>query len=249
METKILKWSPDFPKYGTNDKDRPKYIRPKSIKPFAMIICSSRNQGKSSMIRHLYENFFESKYDIVIVFSKTLGNGFYEQFINSRLMFEKFDQQIIDNVLDKQEDIKEEKGFYYNILMIFDDMLGNDVKYSETVSDLFTMGRHKGISIIFATQNPVMCHQSWRQNTTHLIFLRAKGRGRDHIIDNFLLDLVDEDYDTGNLKAEPFLRDLIKKIFEQRYRAIVVEYDKQNIRLSETLFYYIADVHFKKRRK
>lgn len=238
----LSEWNPDFPIYKTNDKDRPIKIKPKSIKPFSMIICSTRNQGKSTIIKYLYKTYFKNKYDIVIVFSKTLNNGFYS-FVKSSTKYSKFDPNIIHKLLEIQNNQSEKTGYYYNILLIFDDMLGNDIFYSQEVSDIFTNGRHHAISIIFATQNPTCCNQSWRQNTTHLIVLRCKGRGQDHIINGFLLDIIDEEKDTSGMRADRFLRILMKKIFEERYRAIVIEYDKDDMYINQCMFYFKVPLH------
>lgn len=237
MNIGLKDWEPAFPVY--DHKDRPEHIRKKSIKPFSMILAASRNQGKSVLIRHLYEQYWEGKFDLVIVFSKTLGNGWYDQFIKHQTKFSTFDTEKLEMLNDIQQEQLEKTGYYLNILCIFDDCLGKDIMYSQELDDIFTLGRHKGISVVFATQNPTCINQTARQNTTHAIVLRLKGRGREHIIDGWLTDLVDEDEeDMKGMKPEKWLKSVMKWVFSERYRSMVIEYDKEGSSFDSCVFTY-----------
>lgn len=239
----LLEWVPDFPVYTY--KDRPQFSQPKSIKPFAMIIAASRNQGKSILFKRLYEDHFRDKMDLVIVFSSTLGNGFYDEFIESKTKYTNYDEEVIYNLFNIQESVKKQKGYYLNTLVIFDDIVGDQIKHSEAIQDLFVLGRHRNISIAFLTQSPVLCKTTWRQNCTHLFLLRCKGSGLDHIIDGFLLDLVDDE-DT-QMKPEKFLRKVLKNVFSEKYKSIVVEFDKEGNSLQNCMTTYKANPKFRKR--
>lgn len=243
----LKQWAPDFPLFDY--KNRPKGIQPKAIKPFSLIICASRNSGKSVLFRCLYEQHFEGQFDIVILFSNTLGNGFYDEFIPNKTKFHHFDEGVLTNLLEIQEKQKKTSGFYLNTLVIFDDCIGDDVKNSEVIQDLFVLGRHKAISIVFITQTPTFCKTSWRVNTTHLIVLRIKGSGLDHIIDSFLSDLIEEDDITiPGMKADKYLRYLIKQTFSEKFRALVIDYNLEGSKLTECMFTHRCDGVFKQRR-
>jgi hypothetical protein len=240
----LNEWVPDFPVYTY--KDRPQFSQPKSIKPFAMIIAASRNQGKSVLFKRLYEDHFRDKMDLVIVFSSTLGNGFYDDFIESKTKYTNYDEEVIYNLFNIQESVKKAKGYYLNTLVIFDDIVGDQIKHSEAIQDLFVLGRHRNISIAFLTQSPVLCKTTWRQNCTHLFLLRCKGSGLDHIIQGFLLDLVDDE-DSTEMKPERYLRKILKSVFSEKYKSIVVEFDKEGNSLQDCMTSYKANPKFRKR--
>ena len=242
-------WEPHFDNYKYNEK--PPSLRLRSIKPFAMLICSSRNQGKTVMLRHLYEKQFEARFDLVILFSQTIGNGFYEQFMgeHKKTFYDEFDENVLININNIQEKVRKEKGFYLNILVIFDDCVSESIKHNEEIQNLFTRGRHKGISICFITQSPTLVKSTWRQNCTHLIVLRTKGLGLDNLKTNFLLDLIDAEEIPNNIKPDKYLNQIVKKVFNEKYNALVVEYDKEGNSLNDCIFQYKADNKFKIRRK
>lgn len=241
-------WQPSFPSYRYDNK--PEFIRKKSIMPFSMIISASRNQGKSVMVRHLYEKCWESRFDLVVVFSKTLGNGFYRQFIKSKTMFDKFDNSILERLNEIQEEQRKTTGYMLNILIIFDDTIGNSTLYNEQIADLFTLGRHKAISVVYATQSPTSVSTLWRQNVTHFICLKTKGKGVQHIIDNFLLDLIDEDDCPEKERVDKFLRRLMKNVFKTDYQALVIEYEiSGKCGIKDCIHTYIASDRFRRRIK
>jgi len=241
-------WNPSFPSYTYNEK--PPFLRKKSIKPFSMILCASRNQGKSYMIRYLYENHWEKKFDLVMVFSKTLGSGFYDQFIKSKTKYSSFSPEILQKLFALQEEHKKKTSSYLNILCVFDDCLGSNIMYNQEVQDVFTLGRHLGLSVVFATQNPTCVSQTCRQNTTHLVLLRCKGRGLDNILNNFLLDLIDEDELPDHCKrVDVFLRSIIKKVFSIRYRALVIDYDKEGTTFSDCAKTFMVPEIWKPKRR
>jgi len=215
-----------------------------------MVICASRNQGKSYMIRYLYETYFEKKFDSVIIFSKTLGSGFYDQFIKSKTKYSNFSPEVLKKLFLLQEENKKKRGFYMSILLIFDDCLGLNIMYNQELQDVFTLGRHLGLSIVFASQNPTCISQTCRQNTTHLVLLRCKGRGLENIINNFLLDLIDEDELPTNCKrVDVYLRNVIKKVFSTRYRALIIEYEKEGVSFEELGRKFLVPADWKPKRR
>jgi hypothetical protein len=199
-----------------------------SPQPFSMIVCGSRNQGKSVIIRDLVENHM-GQFDIYVVFSNTLSNGWYQQFITSRLMFEEYKPEVLLHLEQAQKERLSKRKKLLNILIIFDDCISLKNKYSDVIMQLFTRGRHLGMSIVFATQTPTMCASIWRQNTTYLILLKCKGTAMEHIVNNFMIDL----FEVGDLNSETpkqlpeRIRTFLHSIFEEKYRACVVLYEQE----------------------
>lgn len=236
-------WIPIMP---TIDRKKYPQLRPRSIEPFSMIVCSSRNMGKSTFLKDfILKNKMNRKYDLILLFSKTLGNGFYEKFLDTKLVYKKFDEAILTNLDAVMEEHKATKGFYLNTLVIFDDMIGQRTLHNEALSDLYTLGRHKGASVIYLTQNPTMANVTWRQNTTHLVLLETRGRGLSHIIDGFLFDIADEDdaEADGYKNVKTWLRKQIKIIHSEPYRAMIVLFDEQGRSVKDCVRWYKADLH------
>lgn len=218
----------------------------RSLKPFSFIICSSRNQGKSVLLRDLYERHWEGNFHLVLVFSNTLGTNWYDSFIPASTKYHQYDEDILINLFKLQQEHKEKTGKYLNVLAIFDDCISEELKHSEVLQNIFILGRHLGISICFITQSPTLVKSTWRQNTTHLAILRLKGLGKEHIINNFLLDLIEEE-DTDGSKPATYASKLLRKTFEERYRALIVEYDNEGNSLRDVVSWYKANPKFKRR--
>lgn len=237
-------WVPILP---TIDRAKYPLLRPRSIEPFSMIICSSRNMGKSTLLKDLIlKNKMNQKFDFILLFSKTLGNGFYDSFLKTKLRYTSFKEEVLENLDEMIEDHKAKKGFYLNILVIFDDMIGQKTLHNERLSDLYTLGRHKGCSVIYLTQNPTYANVTWRQNTTHLILLRTRGKGLDHIVDGFLYDVADEDDIPEGEKEKnvrKWLRKQVRLIHSEDYRAMVILFEQQGISIKDCVRWYKADLH------
>lgn len=241
-------WNPSFSNF--NHTNVPPSMKSRSIKPFSMIICGSRNQGKSTVIRDIYEKYLEGKFDLVIVFSRTLSNGFYQEFLygDGIILKDDFNPDILTRVEQHQKDRVKNKQKLLNVLILLDDCVDQKIKYNEQINQLFIRGRHLAMSVIFITQSPTLVQSVWRQNTSYLICLKMKGLGLTNLKNNFLLDLVDKD-DTDGERPDIFLDRLIKQVFDTRYQCLVVEYEQEGNSLSDCCFTYTADPNFKRRRR
>lgn len=217
----------------------------KQIKPVAMIVSASRNQGKSYLIKDIITNIRNSGsgWDMYIVFSNTLENGFYQDFIPGKTKYGSYDPTVIRKLLTIQKEKLSENKRPPSVLVIFDDCVSNKMIYDEEINFLFTRGRHLNLSVIFITQSPTMVNSVWRQNTTHLFVLRSKGKSLDHILDNFLQDLFQiGDFTTENYsQLEKKIRLLLKFIFEEKYRCLVCLYDNEGNDWEQCVKWYKAN--------
>lgn len=242
VSNKITRWEPNFSSYTA--KERPLYARQKSIKPFAMILTASRNRGKSFLIKHLYQTQWKNKFDLVILFSNTILSGGYD-YINKPTKYSEYDEDIITQLWDIQETQKEENGYMLNILVVLDDCISNAVRESQALSDLFTKGRHALISVVFSTQNPVQASQTFRQNCNYSVMLKTMGRGKEHLINSYLLDLVDPE-DCQSMKPYKYMNQILKEVWSEPYQALVIEYDKQGDEIQDCVFHYRVEQVSKK---
>lgn len=231
--TAIQKWDSHFDTIGTQ------------MKPVAMIVSASRNQGKSYLVKDIITKIRASKkgWDIYIVFSNTLENGFYQEFIPGKTKYGAYDPMVIQKLLEIQKNKLSENKKPPSVMIIFDDCVSKKMIYDEEINFLFTRGRHMNLSVIFITQSPTMVNSVWRQNATHLFVLRSKGKSLDHILDNFLQDLFQiGDFGTENYnQLEMKIRQLLKFVFEEQYRCLVCLYDDEGNDWQQCVKWYKAD--------
>ena len=60
-----------------------------------------------------------------------------------------------------------------NILIAFDDMM-NELRYDSVVQDLYTLGRHKDISIISLEQELLYSNYVERRNSDYFVLLKIR---------------------------------------------------------------------------
>jgi hypothetical protein len=167
--------------------------------PFAMVVIGARRSGKSYMIKHLYTHYLKNRYDITIVFTTVANKPFYDEFIRSKASdgtvfvgppsSDFID--VIDEIQSKFVGMGKKKMKY---LVIFDDLISQSVKQDESMSEIFTRGRHSNISMIFASQAVSRLHTTWRGNVDYaVIFNVIRGSEREFIIKEYLFDMEKRD--------------------------------------------------------
>ena len=140
---------------------------------FTAIISGSRMAGKSAMLKYLMhhpEVNLAKKFNLVVVFSKTIENGFYQSFIESKLMFKNFNPEVIHDLAKAHKEMKA-KNKNFRFLIILDDFIDSRTKYNNDIADCFYLGRHIGCSIVCLTQKLSMLATGWFANTTLFICL------------------------------------------------------------------------------
>jgi AAA+ ATPase superfamily predicted ATPase len=167
--------------------------------PFAMVVIGARRSGKSYVIRHIYINYLKTRYDITMVFTTSANKPFYDEFIRSTstegtvFVGPPADNfiDVIDEIQGKMVSMGKKKMKY---LVIFDDLISNSLKQDESMSEIFTRGRHSGVSMIFASQAVTRLHTTWRGNVDYaVIFNVIRGSEREFIIKEYLFDMEKHD--------------------------------------------------------
>jgi len=119
--------------------------------PFAMVVASKRNSGKTLMISQLIRCLVNTgKVYAPVVYSNTAHlNGDYG-FLPEGLV-RKFDPTNLKNLLEKQSKIPKEKR--PALLLIFDDVLGDDRALGNNeILYAYAMGRHINVHPILISQ-------------------------------------------------------------------------------------------------
>jgi hypothetical protein len=119
--------------------------------PFAMVIASKRNSGKTLMVSQLIKELVRTgKIHVPLVYSNTAHlNGDYA-FLPPGLV-RKFSPANLKLVMDKQS--KFPKAERKPLLVVFDDVLGDDsVQGNKDILFCYAMGRHINIHPILISQ-------------------------------------------------------------------------------------------------
>lgn len=206
---------------------------------FSCVISGSSRSGKSNMLKYLlcHKGIGIKKYfDLIVIFSRTLCNGFYSGFINSKLMFDKFNPEIIED-LKKTFNEHKKKGKTFKTLFIFDDIVSQKSKFDEDITSLFYNGRHFNFSIFYLTQKCSLTSTGWIANCTLFISLFAGSRNeKEYLSEKVIADCIDTDLNKSKKQIE---RDayMLQNIICQDYRALIIcPYD------NEKVFWYKAKV-------
>ena len=154
-----------------------KYL--KTYNSFTAIISGSRMSGKSNFVKFLMcsnkGGKLADKFDMIVIFSKTILNGHYQSFLKTKLMFPEFNPLILTAMQNKHEEYKQ-KGKSFKFLVIFDDMITANIKYQESITSFFYNSRHYGGSILFLTQKSSEVASGWRANTVLFVILKSLSR-------------------------------------------------------------------------
>lgn len=167
----------------------------KEMNSFTAIMIGSRHSGKSNMLKNFLINSeggnLCKKFDMVVVFSKTLVNGYYQKFLKTKLLFEEFNPEIIDAL--KQTFAEQKKaGKKFRFLILFDDCL-QGMKYQNAIENFFYNSRHYGGSCIFLSQKASMVSQNWKNNTDLFVILGAgSGKEKRYLAEDVVADAIEE---------------------------------------------------------
>lgn len=165
-------------------------------KSFTMVISATRNSGKSNLVKHLYLDVWypQGYFDSVCVFSKTLCEGFYENFIPGDLMFERFSMPVLKKCMETAKYYKS-RGKSWKLLVIMDDCISRKDKFVDELDQIFTNGRHYNVSLVYITQKLSYCSTTWYNNLNCIIFMRNSSRTeKRYIAEKILDDIISNDF-------------------------------------------------------
>ena len=223
---------------------------PRTLKlPFSALMIASRNSGKSTLIRYLYENYWATKFDITCVFCPTDYHQKYPEFIPGTLFFEDFDPAILRKIQALQKKRMEDGKKAYQVLIIFDDCSDDRERYMRDIQYVFTKGRHSMISVLFATQSSSLTSTVWRNNAD-AIFLsqnRSSG-GRDQLVDNYFSGLSDEDDRPEGMTERRFYNKILKK-YTSDNKFIVITFNGRTNEFVDMVQWFKAPIDQQKKKK
>lgn len=118
---------------------------------FTMSVASKRNSGKSYFIQELLKCLLQKrKCDMVLVMSQSAGLNDDYSFLPDNLLM-PFSEKTLARLWELQKATPTTKRRH--VIVVLDDCLSNkDAISSQTLQNIFTLGRHLHISCIVASQ-------------------------------------------------------------------------------------------------
>ena len=179
---------------------------PKTLVDYATVIVTARRRsGKSFLVKNVIA-LNKDRYDEIYIFSATIDkplNAADYFFIPPQNRYTKLDEQKIQSILDKQNDIllynehrKKKDQIKSHICIILDDILTDTTfrKQNGVVSELFVQGRHSMITcftIVQSFSGREGVHPTLRKNSDLIIsFFQHNINDRKSMAEQFL-SLID----------------------------------------------------------
>lgn len=152
-------------------------------------IYGKRGTGKSVFCKWLLYNM-RDLYPWGWVFTKTQNNKFYESFMPKEKILGPYNPYNLDKIIKRQ---KEMQASYLKFgtpnpcaFVVWDDCLGDEIKYDDTLSTYYFNSRHFQTLNLMTAQHVVGTPPSIRQNTDYgVIFKNENLKAIQHLTDDF----------------------------------------------------------------
>ena len=152
----------------------------------AISVSAKRNSGKSELVKYIIHQYHQEFSNIFVISGTEKVNKFYSKipFINPKYIYHTFDSSFIENLLKNMEKINEGKTKkdkdFKRILLIMDDVFSSFNAHSEKAFEqIFTLGRHLGVTIITITQYIYMLPPRCRSNCDWVLVSQMNNQSLD----------------------------------------------------------------------
>ena len=201
----VRQWKPDYEKG----------------KHFSQLVISSRNSGKSYLCRYLLLYKLRDKFDMFVVFCNNINErNKYCDIFPTPLSFSEYKPELIQELFDNNQKREREGKPKLDILILWDDSVGNKIKNDHQLLQTFATGRHHSISCIFISQSYSLCSPQWRNNADIIMLLKQNSSSaRKNIKDNFLYGSMYVDTGENKLYDE-----IIRTYMSDVGDALVIDY-------------------------
>ncbi len=208
-----------------------------------MVCLGRRDTGKTFLVRDILSYRTDIPFGVVISGTEE-GNGFYGQLMPPQLIHTEYSSRIIEKILQRQKGVlgvvNREKAHYGAIrtdprcFIIMDDCLYDD-KWSrdKLMRCLFMNGRHWRIMLIITMQYPLGVPPILRSQIDYVFILR------DNYISN--RERIYKNYAGMFPTFEAFCT--VMDQCTENYECLVIKNNSQSNKLTDQVFYYLADDH------
>lgn len=212
------------------------------LKNYSVIIDASRGSGKTALIRALFP-YWKGIYDIILFFCQNPQSRHYDWLpddYKEKWVFSQWNPEII-KILEK---FQIETKNALRILIIGDDIVSAANKASETLRQVFLRGRNINMSIVIATQTPMLIEKNSRGNTD--IYIAGEHHGpelKESAIRTFISGCVPlpEELQFKNRSAKyHYLSNWLDQNTSEHW-FIVINYNKRDKIMEWNRDYYISE--------
>lgn len=155
-------------------------------KHFIISFFGKPGSGKSHAIKYFLSYLYKNKLaHVVIVFTNTANNGFYQEFVDPKYVT-VYKEKVLQGVWERT------KGLNKHVLLVFDDILGSINFGSPVWNEIAANHRHNNVSILIASQSMTKLPVYVRDYSNFaVIFYQTTVYARRNAYNNFC-----EDYGT-----------------------------------------------------
>lgn len=124
---------------------------------YTIVLYGPRRSGKSRLIRALCSHY-RPYFPTAVVFTATKDSGEYFGFFPFDHVIDGLDEDLLWDLLatqskKKKAETRGEDMGNYNLLIIFDDCMSEDLRYKKLFNKIFYNGRHYNITLIVSLQD------------------------------------------------------------------------------------------------
>ena len=160
------------------------------MKPNCTIsVYGRRGTGKSIWVQwHMFNH--KDLFPWGWVFTKTKNNKFYESFVPKSKILGEYTPYNLNKIVERQKDMESLYLKFGDInplaFVIWDDALGDEIKYDEELMKYYYNSRHFFTHNIMTAQHVTGTPPAVRQNTDHaVLFKNFYTKALDHMNDDF----------------------------------------------------------------
>lgn len=203
--------------------DSIKVWNPEFVEHFTCAITAPRRAGKSTLLKHLYINYWRDTHDITVVFTDKFDRDFFSGFVSGNLIIDGYQPDVLDRIKKKQDDLLMKKGEMLDILIIFDDVVDKrTIKHSDEILQIFLNGRHQNLSICYITQDIFLLDTSVRDNLDYMIILKQNGGRNVQYLGEMFIGYLIDDVKVDGLKSSKYGEKIIRNICQDYWCVVLV---------------------------
>jgi hypothetical protein len=200
-----------------------------------VVLIGKRNTGKSFLIKDLL--YSKRKIPIGTVISATeSANNFYNNIVPSMFIHGKFSNELVGNVMKRQQLIMKNATDCDNrAFFIMDDMMSvaNQWVKSENVASMFCNGRHYGCLFILSLQYVMGIPPIFRNNVDFVFILRENiHKSRKKLYEHW-----------AGMFPNFKMFESVMNACTQNYECIVIKNNSLSNKIEDCVFWYKAEAH------
>lgn len=212
-------------KYQNKGSSYPNFDKVQIKLPFRMLVVGTSGSCKTNAVMNIMNSI--NAFTRIFLYAKDIEEPLYKCLIDSLEALEVNVGRTIITYSSDVNDVPSADEFDKNEtnLVIFDDLITENIKKLKPVADLFIRGRKKNISSIFISQSYFMTPKIIRQNVNYIVIKKINGKGdlRRIISENNIGVSVDDvqrmyNYVISEGQLNFFLIDLVTNDDNLRFR-------------------------------